>query len=110
MPDKAKQHSCNQEAAALVGKALHQIRTRALRDAPVYLQHVSAAENELQQSITNLIATYGDQRELEGLKSFVGGNNKYGRDSAYSEVPFYVIEERDYIERIKDLEAKLAKR
>lgn len=105
-----KQHSCSEDVQKLVASALHQIRTRALRDAPVYLQHVSAAENELQQSIADLIATYGDQRELEGLKSFVGGNNKYGRDSAYSEVPFYVIEERDYIERIKELEAKLAKR
>ena len=35
----------------LTSDALHQIRTRALRDAPIYLQHVSSAESQLNQSI-----------------------------------------------------------
>jgi hypothetical protein len=38
----------------LVKSALHQIRTRSLRDAPVYLQHVNYAENELVAALNKL--------------------------------------------------------
>jgi len=40
---------------AAVSNALHQMRTRSLRDAPVYLQHISSAEHDLKQSIDNLV-------------------------------------------------------
>lgn len=30
-----------------LSKAFHRLRTRALRDAPIYLQHVSECENEV---------------------------------------------------------------
>lgn len=39
------------EIKQIVSDSLHQIRTRALRDAPVYLQHVSSAESQLIQAI-----------------------------------------------------------
>lgn len=59
-------HTCSEDVQKAVSIALHQIRTRALRDAPIYLQHISIAEKELQQSLVQLITKYGDQRELAG--------------------------------------------
>ena len=44
-----------------------------------------------------------EQAVRKQLRDFIESNNKYSRDSAYSEVPFYVIEERDYLECIAQL-------
>lgn len=39
----------------MVRDCMHQIRTRALRDAPVYLSHVSIAQHTLKISIKSMI-------------------------------------------------------
>ena len=48
----------------LFSSALHQISTRALRDAPVYLEHVSSAKQSLERGIDRLVAAEVSRREL----------------------------------------------
>lgn len=43
------------DIAVIVRDALHQIRTRSLRDAPVYLSHVNSAELDLKRAIEQLL-------------------------------------------------------
>jgi hypothetical protein len=48
-----------------ISSALHQIRTRSLRDAPVYLNHVSMAEMEMKQAIDELVLAVIGEDEKE---------------------------------------------
>lgn len=47
----------------LISSALHQISTRALRDAPVYLEHVSSAKHGIGQAIDRLVEAEASRRE-----------------------------------------------
>lgn len=58
---------------------------------------------EAKQQLLSLIA----EERLDELTTFIPSNNKFGRDSAYSDVPFYVVETRTYEERQAELQAQI---
>ena len=52
-----------------ISSALHQIRTRALRDAPVYFQHVISAEITLNKLVSGL---YTQQQVEQMMNELIG--------------------------------------
>ena len=55
--------------------ALHQIRTRALRDAPVYLSHVSMAEMALNEAFEKQLQLVRIEAKIEELTEQLNGYN-----------------------------------
>lgn len=54
----------DRRVADAIKQSLHQIRTRALRDAPVYLQHVNAAEQTLQADLIDIVKNEKNMYQL----------------------------------------------
>jgi hypothetical protein len=59
----------DKRVAKAIESALHQIRTRSLRDAPIYLQHVNAAEQTLMADLIDLVK---DKKNMYQLGTVFG--------------------------------------
>lgn len=67
---------------------LHRVRTRSLRDAPIYLSHVNEVEHDIKALIASetRLARVKAEREVRGDYLFMMNTHAFGRPFSYEKV------------------------